>query len=912
MSVSAQRGPYFSFADLGSNIPDRRQSVLVVTSTTLVIATVFITARLVSRLAIVRKITWDDYFIVFGWLLAFGLTFSVCYGTSKGLGLRDANIPEEWMYPLRKCEYAFAVIYNPALMATKSSILILYLRLSRNAHKLLRVASWVTLAVVNIAGLVLTFFNVFQCLPVSQVFAPVGTCIPLITLYLASVPVNVITDIAILVLPIPVLTAMQLPRKQKMILIATFGLGIYVIATDVVRIYYLQQSSGPSSPTTSPLLGNEVDFSYHASISFMWSVVEVNLGIVCACIPTMKPLISRILPALIDNSRGSSCFGSLYKSSNQGTTAISSPTPGNATGVASPIAPPPSALISATDSLLVSLASPIAESERINRASTALGRTEAEVFFGFIHLRAPRSMLRASMRDSIKYCTLISVLFFICGFSHGLWNNLNNQVSKIASNSEVRTLGLYTAYFGSYAFGPITVGRHVLTRSTFKATFIAGLCIYGTGVFIYWPAEVLLSYPGFLVANFFVGFGISIIETAANPFFVLCGAAYYGEIRLLLGQSVEAVGKLVGMVAAEKGLWHDVTDGTSLLSIQWLYLAIALLNVILALALYYLPLPEATDDDLQLQTQPGLPQLNQIFAALAQSEQRFRSINVRAIFVTLCLAFFAQFLCCGVFESNNLYLNETFNTPELSMTSFNYGIIANASTAGGRLVFAATCIFLPPRLVLLISFVGALILSILVLSLTNVDPDTTGCLIVAQFFFQGPLWPLIFATGLRRMGRRTKMSAIILTSATSGSAFLPWISFLIIHHDKRTGQYAYCITIAFLGLGMLYPIYLSVVPKAREQVDRGEKPQPRNTSRSSGSNRSPGDSGFPRYPGTPPAIVVNGVPPAVLRQRRTSRRFSSLSTLMKHAVKRRNPSVADPGIEFVDTGPVTERRVNRN
>jgi hypothetical protein len=68
MSVSAQRGPYFSVAELGSNIPDRRQSVLVVTSTTLVIATVFITARLVSRLAIVRKITWDDYFIVFGWV----------------------------------------------------------------------------------------------------------------------------------------------------------------------------------------------------------------------------------------------------------------------------------------------------------------------------------------------------------------------------------------------------------------------------------------------------------------------------------------------------------------------------------------------------------------------------------------------------------------------------------------------------------------------------------------------------------------------------------------------------------------------------------------------------------------------------------------------------------------------------
>ena len=840
-------------------------------------------------------------------------------------------------------------------MATKSSILILYLRLSRNAHKLLRVASWVTLAVVNIAGLVLTFFNVFQCIPVSQVFAPVGTCIPLITLYLASVPVNVITDIAILVLPIPVLTSMQLPRKQKIILIATFGLGTYVIATDVVRIYYLQQSSGPSNSATSPLLGNEVDFSYHASISFMWSAVEVNLGIVCACIPTMKPLISRILPILVENRRStscSSCFGSLYKSSNQGTNGISSPTPANATGVASPIPLPPPALISANDSLLVSrdrfssnatewtltgdgnqdgdnhlqearrplpnvglglqdpaaLASPIADSDRTNGAR---GRSEAEVFFGFIHLRAPRSMLRASMKDSIKYCTLISILFFIVGFSHGLWNNLNNQVSKITSKSEARTMGLYTAYFGAYAFGPITVGRYCLTKSTFKATFITGLCIYGTGVFIYWPSEVLLSYPGFLVANFFVGFGVSIIETAANPFFALCGHPYYSEIRLLLGQSVEAVGKLIGMIVAEKGLWHDISDGPSLLSIQWLYLAIALLNVVLALGLYYLPLPEATDDDLQLQTQPGLPQLNQIFTALAQSERRFRHVNLRVIFVTLFLAFFAQFLYCGVYESNSLFLNQTLDTPGLSTTSFNYGIIANATTVGGRVVFAATCIFLPPRVVLLISFLGALLFSILVLSITNVDPNTTAGLIVVLFFFQAPLWPMIFATGLRRMGRRTKMAAIILTSAECGAGFLPWLSFIIIDHDKRTGQYAYCLIVTFLGLGTLYPIYLSAFSKAREQVDRGNKPLPLNRSRSSGSNRSPGDLGTPRYPGTPPAIVVNGLSPAVLNHRRTSRRFSSLSTIMKHAMKRKNPSVAEQGIEF-DSGLVTERRVNGN
>jgi len=68
MSASTQRGPYLLFARTGGQFPDRHESVLVVTVTTLGIATIFVVARLTSRLVIVRKITWDDYFIVFGWV----------------------------------------------------------------------------------------------------------------------------------------------------------------------------------------------------------------------------------------------------------------------------------------------------------------------------------------------------------------------------------------------------------------------------------------------------------------------------------------------------------------------------------------------------------------------------------------------------------------------------------------------------------------------------------------------------------------------------------------------------------------------------------------------------------------------------------------------------------------------------
>jgi hypothetical protein len=56
MSLLARLGPKILLPDIGSGVPDRRQAVLVVTTTTLAIATLFVASRLVSRIAIVRYV----------------------------------------------------------------------------------------------------------------------------------------------------------------------------------------------------------------------------------------------------------------------------------------------------------------------------------------------------------------------------------------------------------------------------------------------------------------------------------------------------------------------------------------------------------------------------------------------------------------------------------------------------------------------------------------------------------------------------------------------------------------------------------------------------------------------------------------------------------------------------------------
>jgi hypothetical protein len=205
--------------------------------------------------------------------------------------------------PLKRSVYAFTVLYNPALMATKSAILILYYRVGA-VHPFFRYASLCTLIVVDIAGIVLTFLTIFQCQPIYAAFSRAsGTCIDIVALYLSQAPVNILTDLAILLLPLPILTSLRMEFRQKVVLVTTFIAGGFVTVIDVVRIVYLQTAlkevrsidSSATITATSP----PPNFTYFASYSLMWSSVEVSIGIMCCCVLMLKPLVMRIMPTLL-------------------------------------------------------------------------------------------------------------------------------------------------------------------------------------------------------------------------------------------------------------------------------------------------------------------------------------------------------------------------------------------------------------------------------------------------------------------------------------------------------------------------------------------------------------------------------------------------------------------------------------
>ena len=132
------------------------------------------------------------------------------------------------------------VMQGPTLTAIKLSLLFLYRRLFLVNQKWLRIAWWANLIYILLWTFGATGFYLFQCWPVSwywnryyeryQTFSPytgeLGQC-NATTVQHVAIPLlfSLISDIALLCLPITAILKLRISTKRKVGLAAIFGIG---------------------------------------------------------------------------------------------------------------------------------------------------------------------------------------------------------------------------------------------------------------------------------------------------------------------------------------------------------------------------------------------------------------------------------------------------------------------------------------------------------------------------------------------------------------------------------------------------------------------------------------------------------------------------------------------------------------
>jgi fucose permease len=696
---------------------------------------------------------------------------------------------------------------------TKTSILVFFLSLSKD-EILFRRLNYLTLIVVNVAGAALTFLNIFQCRPPRAAFTyPVpdkGTCTDIVTLYLSSAPVNIITDLAILLLPMPLLTGMRLPKKQKIILVATFSAGAFVAVVDVVRLAYLQNAAfarlsaqtGHTGDNNKEQRGD--DFSWNAALSFMWSAVEVNLGLICACVPSLKPLFLRFLPSFIKDSSDVSLMDS-NDDTSQSTVKKAAPAGNELTNPAAYRTADPKEKEGAyggEGGFLDFLSGPWEERLMTRTATNAIKGSAVKSNFDFYTVDSTKNILKLSNSQSVRPVAIVTFLFFLWGFAYGLLDVLNSQFQRVVGTTPGEGLGLHAAYFGGYFVGPLTLGRFVLKKYGFKAAMITGLAVYGCGTLAFWPSSVLGSYEAFIVSNFIVGFGLSCLEIAANPYIALCGPLEYAEVRLNFSQGFQAIGTVLSPLLASRVLFKSVKSAPSLIQVQWAYLGLALFGWALALAFYYANLPEATDEELDELADRNLV-ANQTKAG-----------PFRVIWVTLALGVSSQFFYVGAQEAVGRNFGDLFALAIPTRSSSDFITVGHTVFAVGRFLSAFLNYVLKPRWILLVLYIATMVSCVLAMNLSGDASVAAGQLI---YLLQSGIFAVIYCIGLRGLGIHTKTGSAFMTAAISGGAIFPVIQAAV---SKRRGvKYSFCVALASFAAGTVFAIYLNVVPAAKKQVD---------------------------------------------------------------------------------------------
>lgn len=380
-------------------------------------------------------------------------------------------------------------------------------------------------------------------------------------------------------------------------------------------------------------------------------------------------------------------------------------------------------------------------------------------------------------------------------------------------SSPSKAIALQSSYWIGYVVGPSTLGGYVLIHYGFKATFITGLTIYACGTMCFWPSSVLASYAGFFISNFIIACGLSILEVAANPFIALAGPGEYSESRLNFSQGIQGIGGVLSPILARKALFRNLEGRASLFDVQWCYLAVALFVIALALVFFYAPLSEATEDDMERETQLRM--------ANAGLDPRGKAYGMSAKWFIIVFGVFCMSAYVGAQESISYFWEPLLTRFRPRDDEFWDLTIGHALFAFGRfLASGAMFIGFTPRLILNICLIGSFITTLLAVVLPASHGTGAYVCLLLNMFLEAPVFPTVFATALRGAGRHTKPASIALTVAIGVGACL-WesVTYGAWRAQNKDIHKAIVVVPILFGIQAIYSLTLTANVKLRRWVD---------------------------------------------------------------------------------------------
>ncbi|KAL2864973.1 uncharacterized protein BJX67DRAFT_359532 [Aspergillus lucknowensis] len=228
------------------------------------------------------KLYLDDYLIVFATVVAVA-DCAVLLGLEipHGLGRHISTVEYADLQRVLLAEFITGHLYNTALASIKLSILALYYRIfiTETFRKIVvAVATFVVLWLITIE---ISIF--FICRPLQSFWNPrlAGNCLNVTAMIYYITTSNLVTDLVVFVLPLPVIIRLHITRKNKVALSILFSIGILTCGISAARLTYAFIQKSP-------------DITYDGVPFALLSTYEMLGGIMCANLPIIYKLLRRV------------------------------------------------------------------------------------------------------------------------------------------------------------------------------------------------------------------------------------------------------------------------------------------------------------------------------------------------------------------------------------------------------------------------------------------------------------------------------------------------------------------------------------------------------------------------------------------------------------------------------------------
>lgn len=408
-----------------------------------------------------------------------------------------------------------------------------------------------------------------------------------------------------------------------------------------------------------------------------------------------------------------------------------------------------------------------------------------------------------------KYILIIGAFFFIFGFITWINATLIPYLQLACDLEEWQGYLVTFAFYISYTVMALP-SSWLLQKTGMVKGMSVGLGTMALGCIIFIPAALTRSYALFLSGLFLLGVGLTLLQTAVNPYITLLGSAEKAAQRIsimgicnkvagilaplimgsiILKNSSALVEELKGMNAVEKAARLDKLSHAVIMP----YCILTAILLLVAVLIRFAHLPEIMPEETKKEKEP--------LRVVNSSISTVYALGFTAIFFAVGAEVLAGDTIgnYGRYHGLNLDVAKTLSSYTLGcmMAGYIFGVIAIPRFISQQSAFYYSTL-LGLFITLLIIFVPgkASIVFVALLGLSN-----------------ALLWAAIWPQALNKLqGKQLARGSAILIMGIAGGALMPLIYGLLGKYINN--QYAYCVLIP----GYLFLIYYSVLGKRRQRL----------------------------------------------------------------------------------------------